>query len=136
MLHGAELPIEFWDEAAMASAYLKNRVPTGPVTNEKAVSPEQVWAGKSPSIDHVRVWGCKCFAKVNPDSHPSGTRQDKLMPVGREAVLMGFDPETTKQYRIHQLLIRNESKRQSNNLMASATLLRLYKRIFLQRLHL
>lgn len=154
MLHDAELPIEFWDEAAIASSYLKNRVPTGPVTNEKAECPEQVWTGKTPSIDHIRVWGCKCFAKVNPDSHPPGTRQDKLMPVGREAVLMGFDPETTKQYRIYapdlgrciksssvnfdedtkggqidlklkirtpnELLVRNGSKRQSNNLMASA----------------
>lgn len=101
MLHDAQLPIEFWDEAAMTDAYLRNRIATGPIVDGKSTSPEQVYTGKLPSISHVRVFGCKCIAYVNPDSHPTGTRRDKLMPRGREAVLMGFDTETTKQYRIY-----------------------------------
>lgn len=101
MLHDSQLPIEFWDEAAMTDAYLRNLTPVGPIIDGKPTSPEQVYTGKLPSIDHIRVWGCKCVAYVNPDSHPPGTRRDKLMPKGREAVLMGFDPETTKQYRIY-----------------------------------
>ena len=99
MLHEADLPVEFWDEAAKTCTYLKNLVPT--TTNDDIRSPTQIYTGKTPSIDHIRVWGCKCYAFVNPDSHPPGTRQDKLMPKAREAVLMGFDPETTSQYRIY-----------------------------------
>ena len=101
MIHDAQLPIEFWDEAAKTSAYLKNHTPAGPIIDDKPTSPEQIYTGKLPTIDHIRVWGCKCIAYVNPDSHPTGTRRDKLMPKGREAVLMGFDPETTRQYRIY-----------------------------------
>lgn len=101
MLQDAQLPMQFWDEAAMADAYLRNRIASGPIIDEKPTSPEQVYTGKLPSIDHVRVWGCKCISYVNPNSHPVGTRRDKLMPKGREAVLMGFDPETIKQYRVY-----------------------------------
>ena len=101
IIHNAQLPIKFWDKAAKTSAYLKNHTPAGPIIDDKPTSPEQIYTGKLPTIDHIRVWGCKCIAYINPDSHPTGTRRDKLMPKGREAVLMGFDPETTRQYRIY-----------------------------------
>ena len=56
---------------------------------------------KLSSIDHVRVWGCKCIVYVNSDFYSMGIRRDKLMPKERKTMLMKFDPETTKQYRIY-----------------------------------
>ena len=38
MLDNAELLIEFWDKAAEVDAYLRNRLPRGPVIKEKITS--------------------------------------------------------------------------------------------------
>lgn len=64
-------------------------------------SPQQAYSGKKASVDHMRVWGCKCIAYVNPSSLPPKTRHDKIVPRGREAVLVGYNPHTTKQWRIY-----------------------------------
>ncbi len=97
MIKEAELPIEFWAEAAQTDAYLRNRTATGPLINGKQVTPEEAFTGVKPSIDHVRVWGCKCYSYVDPKSLPEG-RQDKFMDRGRVGVFMGYSEETTKQY--------------------------------------
>lgn len=99
MLKDSEMPIEFWDEAAEAGAYLRNRLPVG-LQNEKP-SPEEAWSGEKPSVDHIKVWGCVCYGFVDRKSHPQGTRRDKLMDNGREAVFMGYVDQTTKQYKIY-----------------------------------
>ena len=102
LLADAKLPIEFWDEAATMDTYLRNRITTnGPTIDGNMTSPQQAIDGKRSEIGHIRIWGCKCYAYVNPKSLPAGTRHDKLMPRGREAVLVGFDPLTTKQYRVY-----------------------------------
>jgi hypothetical protein len=41
MLKEAHLPMEFWDEAVEADAYMRNRTATGPVINGMTVSPEE-----------------------------------------------------------------------------------------------
>ena len=62
MLKDAGLPIEFWDEAVEADAYVRNRTATGPIIDGNQVSPEEAFTGKKPSIDHIRVWGSKCYS--------------------------------------------------------------------------
>ena len=69
-------------------------------------SPQQAINRKRLEIGHIRVWGCKCYAYINPKSLLVGTRYDKLMPRGREAILVRFDPLTIKQYRIYTLDLR------------------------------
>jgi hypothetical protein len=66
MLKEAHLPMEFWDEPVEADAYMRNRTGTGPVINGMTVSPEEAWTGKTPSIDHIRVWGSKCYSCISP----------------------------------------------------------------------
>ena len=85
----------------MIDAYLRNRIVIGPVIDDKSISSKQVYTGKLSLIDHMRVWRCKCIAYVNSDLYLIGIRRDKLMLKGREVVLMEFDSETTKQYRIY-----------------------------------
>jgi hypothetical protein len=55
MLKDASLPIEFWDEAVEADAYLRNRTDTGPTIDGKKVSPKEAFTGKTPSINHICV---------------------------------------------------------------------------------
>jgi hypothetical protein len=57
MIKDASLPIEFWDDAAETSAYMRNRIPIGPIIDGKRASPEQVYTGEKPIVDHIRVWG-------------------------------------------------------------------------------
>ena len=102
LLADIKLPIEFWDEAATIDTYLRNRITTnGPTIDRNMTSPQQAINGKRSEIGHIRVWGCKCYAYVNPKSLLAGTRYDKLILRGREAVLVGFNPLTTKQYRVY-----------------------------------
>jgi hypothetical protein len=100
MLKDSGLPVEFWDKAIETDAYLRNRIASGPTIEGKKTSPEEAFTGKTPSIDHIRVWGCKCYTYVDPRSLPSGSRHDKLMDRGRVAVLVGYDENTTRQYQL------------------------------------
>ncbi|KAF7564387.1 uncharacterized protein PtrM4_152160, partial [Pyrenophora tritici-repentis] len=101
MLDDAQLPIEFWDEAAEADAYIRNRLPTGPLVEGKPTSPEQVFSGKRPGVDHVRVWGSKCYTYLNPKTLPAKGRLDKLVHRGRAGVFMGYSETTDKQFKVY-----------------------------------
>ena len=100
MTKDAGLPIEFWKEAMETDAYFRNRTGCGPIIDENASTPEEAFTGIKPSIDHIRVWGCKCYSYVDPKSLPAEGRRDKFMDKGRVGVFMGYVEETTKQYRL------------------------------------
>ncbi|KAF7567667.1 hypothetical protein PtrM4_142580 [Pyrenophora tritici-repentis] len=101
MLKDAGLPIEFWDEAVEADAYLRNRTSTGPTIDEKQVSPEEAFTGRTPSIDHIRVWGSRCYSYINPKTIPADQRHDKLVDRGRIGVFMGYSETTNKQFKFY-----------------------------------
>jgi len=100
MIKEAELPIEFWAEAAETDSYLRNRTATGPVIDGKLTTPEEAFTGTKPSIDHIRVWGCKCYSYVDPKSLPVDGRRDKFMDRGRVGVFVEYVDETIKQFRL------------------------------------
>jgi hypothetical protein len=112
MLDDAELPVEFWCEAAQAQAYMRARMRRGPVVVEDTqegdkhykieyqISPEEAFTGIEPHVHNIiKAWGCKVIAHVARESLPG--RQDKFMPTGREAVFMGYVENTTKHHRIY-----------------------------------
>jgi len=55
MIKNAELPIEFWAEAAKTDAYLRNRTVTRPLIDEALTISKKAFTEIKPSIDHVRV---------------------------------------------------------------------------------
>ena len=101
MIKDAGLPIEFWDEAVEADAYMRNRTATGPTIDGKQVSPEEAFTRKKPSIDHIRVWGSKCYSYINPKTIPADQRHDKLVDRGRVGVFMGYSETTDKQFKFY-----------------------------------
>lgn len=101
MLKDASLPIEFWDEAVEADTYMRNRTSTGPTIDGKQVSPEEAFTGKTPSIDHIRVWGSKCYSYIHPKTIPADQRHDKLVDRGRLGVFMGYSETTNKQFKFY-----------------------------------
>ena len=53
------LPIEFWGECILTAGHLINRTPSKLLGGK---TPFEVLYGKSPSMDHIRIFGCLCFA--------------------------------------------------------------------------
>ena len=90
MVKDVQLPIEFWPEAAVTDVYLRNRVATGPIVDGQPTTPIEAFEGVKPSIDYLRVWGCKCYSFVDPRSLPVGSRKDKLIDRGRVCVFLGY----------------------------------------------
>ena len=95
MLKEAKLPLEFWDEAAEADAYQRNRIMKGPkarggTDHKRHMSPEEAYTGEVPSIEHIRVWGSKCYSYLNPKTLPAKGRHDKFVDRGREGVFVGY----------------------------------------------
>lgn len=114
MIDDAELPVEFWCEAAEAQAYTRARMRKGPKVTEEVedkssgkplkieyqISPEEAYCGRVPRVhNHIKTWGCKVIAHVARESLPD--RQDKLMPTGREGIFMGYDTKTTAHHRVY-----------------------------------
>jgi len=59
MLHEKGLPKTLWAEAVYTAVYLINRCPTKAVWGK---TPFEAWSGRKPSIKHLRVFGCICYA--------------------------------------------------------------------------
>jgi hypothetical protein len=55
MLSSAELGQEFWAEAVGTACYLVNRSPSSMLDDK---TPHEVWTGKKPFLQHLRVFGC------------------------------------------------------------------------------
>jgi len=97
MLKGQGLPLEFWDEAAVTGAYVRNRIMNGPRAGDKVFSPYEAFYGQAPTIDHFRRFGCQAVSYVDPKSLPvHDKRNPKQVDKGRLGVFMGYVNETTK----------------------------------------
>jgi hypothetical protein len=90
MLHDANLPIEFWPEAANTACYLRNRTPIGP----GEITPEEAYSGKRPYVGHLKAFGCIAYANIPKE------RRDKLESTALRTVFIGYMP-TTRQYRLY-----------------------------------
>ncbi|KAI5341456.1 hypothetical protein L3X38_020730 [Prunus dulcis] len=90
MIASSNLPIFLWGEALKTANYILNRVPT------KSVNPIpfELWNKRKPSLNHIKVWGCKAEAKLyNP-------LEKKLDARTTSCFFMGY-PERTKGYRFY-----------------------------------
>src|SRR5260370_28952117 len=67
MIHAEGLGQEFWAEAVVTAAYIRNRVVSRSTDGK---SPEELWTGKKPTVRHLRVWGCEAYAHI-PKEHRS-----------------------------------------------------------------
>jgi len=90
----AHLPLKFWGDCVLTATYIINRLPTKVLQN---VTPYEKLLKKTPSYNHMKVFGCLAFA-----SNPSKTG-DKFQPRGVPCVFLGY-PATQKGYKLLNLL--------------------------------
>ena len=93
MLHRARLPATFWAEAACNAVYVRNRCPTRAV---KGRTPFEVWTGRKPSIDRLRVFGCLAYVHIDDAARRTG----KLDGRGFPCVFLGYSTEA-KAWRLY-----------------------------------
>ena len=95
ILAEADLPIEFWPEAAQSDVYVRNRIGNSPEINRQLVSPYEAFNKIKPLINYLRVWGCKCYSFLLTKLIPQGSRKDKLTDRSRIYVFIGYVDNTS-----------------------------------------
>ncbi|GKC75984.1 ribonuclease H-like domain-containing protein [Tanacetum coccineum] len=86
------IPLRMWSECILTATYVINRL-TSSVLSGK--SPYEMIYKKCPSLSHLRVFGCLCFATIVNSSDKFGSRS-------KMCVLFGYS-SIKKGYRLHSL---------------------------------
>jgi hypothetical protein len=90
MISYSTLPVSLWMEALKTAIHVLNRVPSKSVPK----TPYEMWTGRVPSMNHLRVWGSSAEAKVfNPTI-------GKLDPKIVSCHFIGY-PERSKGFRFY-----------------------------------
>lgn len=61
MINEKGLPKNFWAEAVNTAVYILNRCSTKVVKDK---TPIEAWNGMKPSVSHLTVFGCICYAHI------------------------------------------------------------------------
>lgn len=85
----AQLETCFWAEAVVTAAYIVNRLPS----KQQQPSPEEIWTGLKPDLQHMRVFGCRAMAHI-----PKELRT-KFQPKSKSFIFVGYSP-LTKGYQV------------------------------------
>jgi hypothetical protein len=90
MISYSTLPVSLWMEALKTAIYILNRVPSKSV----AKTPYELWTGRVPSLNHLKIWGSPAEAKIfNPTI-------GKLDPKTVSCHFIGY-PERSKGFRFY-----------------------------------
>ncbi len=100
MIKNAELFIEFWAEAAKTDVYLQNWIIMKLLIDKVLMILKKTFIEIKLSIDHVRVWECKCYSYVDLKSLSIKDRQDKFMNRDKFDIFMKYVKNIDKQYHL------------------------------------
>ncbi|GJZ96861.1 ribonuclease H-like domain-containing protein [Tanacetum coccineum] len=99
--------LKLWTECILTATYLINRLPSS-VLNGK--SPYEMIYKKHPSLSHLRVFGCLCFATIVNINDKFGSRFEKSVMIG-----IPYDDERVDPN------LNSESKSQSDSSHSSVS---------------
>lgn len=110
MLYTKDLPKNLWGEAVHTAVYILNRTPTTQIPNS---TPFEMWYGKKPILNHIRVFGSEAYMLIPKQ------KRTKLEPKGKKLILVGYEKDSTnyrlfepvsKKITISRHVVFNESK--------------------------
>ena len=92
----ASLPVYFWGECILTAAYLINRTPTKLLGSK---TPYEVLFGRKPSYEHIKIFGCLCYA------HNHSKSRDKFDTRATRCIFLGY-PHGQKGWKVYDLASR------------------------------
>ena len=98
MLEESNMPVKFQLEALDAYTVIRNALPNRPDIDRFKVSPNKAFTGKRPSILHFKVQGYRAVMYIDTKSQLARMRSDKLINRGKDAVFIGYMPDTSKMW--------------------------------------
>ncbi|KAH9679844.1 hypothetical protein KPL71_026299 [Citrus sinensis] len=66
MLINLKLPRCFWAEAVSTACYLVNKSPSAAIDFK---TPEEIWSGRPPKFENLRIFGCPAYVHINQASN-------------------------------------------------------------------
>ncbi|KAH9801739.1 Integrase catalytic domain-containing protein [Citrus sinensis] len=87
MLINSKLPRCFWAETVSTACYLVNRSPLAAIDFK---TPEEIWSGRPPKFENLRIFGCPAYVHIN---------QGKLNARALKGFFVGY-PDGVKGYRV------------------------------------
>ena len=92
LLFQSHLPITFWGECVLTAVYLIKRI-SSPLLSSK--SPFEMLYNRPPSLNHLKVFGCLCYAT---NVHPL----KKFEPRAKSYIFVGY-PTNQKGYKLYDV---------------------------------
>ena len=96
LLFQSRLPLSFWEDCVLISTYLINRMPSKALQNR---IPLELLYGRSPSYEHLKVFGCLCYMST----HKHG--RDKFQARAIPCVFLGYS-HGKKAYKVIDIQTR------------------------------
>ena len=92
LLHYSHRKHTLWPHAMKHACYLYNRRASRRVNLKK--THYELFTGEKPDLQHLRIWGCKCYSRVTSELQGS-----KLEPRTEVGMFVGYD-DFSKSYKI------------------------------------
>lgn len=90
ILHDQDLPKFMWGESTKTTIYIQNRCSHRSLDKKTS---KEVFAGKKPSVDHLRIFGCLVYIHIQKD------KRKKLEPSSVKGIFVGYS-NSSKAYII------------------------------------
>lgn len=92
LLFQSQLPLIFWGECILTVVYLINQLPSPLLSNKSSFD---LLYHRPPTFDHLKVFGCLCYATV---VHPT----KKIDPRAKRCIFVGH-PTSHKGYKLYDM---------------------------------
>ena len=130
MLWEARLSHLLWPEAYAHANLLRNRLP---LRGLGAATPYELYHGKRPRVDRLRVFGCDCHRLLpRYPKIPGSAKRERLIYIGETGGRVGwrcFNPRTYKISTEYELIFDEESHKRRWNALRHYDLQRHYQRM-------